>query len=579
MRFSNWDIRGFDREAAVELCHSGINPLVSVLMASRYGNKKEEIMQFLDTQSAPYHNPYLMQDMDKAVERINKAVAEKEKIAVYGDYDVDGMTSTAVVALWLKSKNADYEVYIPKRSGATECFGEGYGLSVNALDTLKAKGIGLVITVDCGITATDEAEHAKKIGLGLVITDHHECRASIPDADAVINPKRPDCKYPYKSLAGVGVAFKLVCALENDYLSDGIFNRYGRFLALGTIADVMPVTGENRKLICAGLGILNTNPGAGLKELINEACRDTEKITTSSIGFALAPRLNAAGRMGDPMLSVRLLLTDDPLEAKELVGELCHLNNERRKLEQEIYDNAMTMLPEDEQGEPVILSSSEWNQGVTGVVASRIAEKFRLPTIIISINEAGVGRGSCRSNNGFDIYNALSSCKDILLNYGGHTKAAGMDIAPENIEQLRCRITDIYNAFKSGNSGTNGLLVDFEVEKPDLLTISNIEALRKMEPFGNENPLPCLCIKNANLTAIQSIGAGKHTRLKVEKNNTVFACIFFSVSTDDLGLSIGDDVDIAFEPQVNEFRGNYSVQLQLQDIRPVCLDIKLSEAL
>ena len=568
MRFLNWDIRGFDRETAIGLCNNGVNPLVSVLLASRYSNKTEEIKFFLDTDSAPYHDPFLMKDMDKAVERIKKAVTEKEKIAVYGDYDVDGMTSTAVIAMWLKSKNADYEIYIPKRSSAAESSGEGYGLSINALDTLKVNGISLIITVDCGITATVEAKHAKEIGLGLVITDHHECRDALPDADAVVNPKRSDCKYPYKSLAGVGVAFKLICALEGDYQSDTVFNRYGRFLALGTVADVMPATGENRKLICAGLNILSTNPGAGLNELIKEACKDTGKITTSTIGFALAPRLNAAGRMGDPMLSVRLLLTDDPLEAESLVKELCRLNNERRYLEQEIFDNAMTMLPESEPDEPIILYSNEWNQGVTGVVASRIAERFKLPAIIISINEAGIGRGSCRSTNGFDIYQALSSCKDILLNYGGHTKAAGMDILPDNIKELHRRITDIYNTFKLENSGSSGLLVDFEVEKPDLLTITNIEAMRILEPFGNENPIPCLCIKNAKLTAVQSIGAGKHTRLKIEKSGTVFACIFFSVPVDNLGVSIGDTVDVAFEPQINEFRGTYSVQLQLQDIRP-----------
>jgi len=572
MRFLNWDIKGFNRETAVGLCQNGVNPLVAVLMASRYGDNPEEITNFLDTDLTPYHDPFLMRDMDKAVERIKKAITKKEKIAVYGDYDVDGMTSTAVLALWLTSKNADYEVFVPKRANVSECSGDGYGLNINALDTLKKNGVSLVVTVDCGITATQEAQHAKKIGIGLVITDHHECRESLPDADAVINPKRPDCKYPYKSLAGVGVAFKLVCALEGDYLSDEIFNRYGRFLALGTVADVMPVTGENRKLICAGLNILNTNPGVGLKKLIDETCKDTDNITTSTIGFVLAPRLNAAGRMGDPMLSVKLLLTEDTIEAESLVGELCSLNNDRRSLEQKIYDNAMTMLPKDEPDEPIILSSAEWNQGVTGVVASRIAERFRLPTIIISISESGIGRGSCRSNSGFDIYSALGSCKDILLNYGGHTKAAGMDIEPGKIDELRRRITDIYNTFKSENLGTYGLFVDFEVEKPDLLTISNIEALRKLEPFGNENPVPCLCIKNAKLTAMQSIGSGKHTRMKIEKSGVTFACIFFSVPAEDLSIDIGDDVDIAFEPQINEFRGNYSVQLQLSDI-------KLSEAL
>jgi len=563
MRFQNWNIKKFsekDREAAKGLYLSGVNPLVSVLLTTRYKNT-DEINTFLNTDSAPFYDPFLMADMEKATIRIKKAIEDSEKIAVYGDYDVDGMTSTAVIALWLRSKNANFEIYIPGR------FDEGYGLSIDALDTLKSNGTDLVITVDCGITATREAEHAKNIGLDLIITDHHECRETLPAADAVINPKRSDCKYPYKTLAGVGVAFKLVCALENDYQSADVFEKFGRFLALGTIADVMPVTGENRKLICEGLKILNSNPGAGLKQLISEVCKDTERVSTATIGYLLAPRLNAAGRMGDPKLSVELLLTDDTTKANELVAELCHLNMKRRSLEQEIFENALSMISSDKQNEPIILYSRDWNQGVTGVVASRIAERFKLPSIIISIDEDGIGRGSCRSAGGFDIYDALHNCEDILENYGGHTKAAGMDIAEGNIEKLRERIVKNYKNFAK-TCFAPGLEIDYEVEKLELLKFANVEALKCLEPYGNENPPPCLCIKNATITALQAIGEGKHSRMKIEKNGETFSCIFFSVAVEDLGVNKGDTVDIAFEPQVNEFRGQSSVQLQLCDIHP-----------
>ncbi|MCL2628088.1 MAG: single-stranded-DNA-specific exonuclease RecJ [Oscillospiraceae bacterium] len=560
MRFLHWDIEGFDREIAVTMCRSGVNPLISVLLTSRFKDSFNDIRVFLDTDTLPYNDPFLMADMDKAVARINKAVLSGEKIAVYGDYDVDGMTSVAVLALWLRSKNADFEIYIPGR------FDEGYGLSTSGLDTLKANGVSLVVTVDCGITAVCEAKHAKDIGLGLVITDHHECRDTLPEAEAVVNPKRHDCDYPYNSLAGVGVAFKLICALENDYLSDEIINRYGSYLALGTVADVMPVTGENRKLICAGLDMLNSNPPPGLKRLINEVSKDAEQVTASTIGFALAPRLNAAGRMGDPMLSVKLLLTDSPLEADELVTELCRLNAERRNLEQEIFEEALSELTKDKPDEPIILSSTQWYQGVTGVVAARMSERFRLPVIIISIDETGIGRGSCRSYGGFSIYDALCSCKDILENYGGHNKAAGVTVREDNITELCRRITEYYHKHVA-KSPISCLRIDFEVEKPDLLDLQNVEALKKLEPFGSENPPPCLCIKEAKLIVLQSIGEGKHTRLKIEKCGVIFACIFFSRATEELGINVGDIVDVAFEPQVNEFRGKSSVQLQLLDIR------------
>jgi len=560
MRYSNWEIGSFDRDTAVDFCRNGINPLVSVFLASRGITEIKDVQAVTADTFGLFYDPFLMTDMNKAVTRIKKAVNSGERIAIYGDYDVDGMTSSATLAVWLESKEADFEIYIPGR------FDEGYGLNNTALDTLKSKGVSLVITVDCGITAIDEARYAKSIGLDLVITDHHECRDVLPEAIAVVDPKRPDCNYPYKSLAGVGIAFKLINALEDDYLSDDIFNMYSEFVAIGTVADVMPVIGENRELIKRGLAVLNTNPRPGLRSLLREVNIDSGKVTASAIGYTIAPRLNAAGRMGQSGLSVDLLLTGDSAEAERLAVELCRLNSERRNLEQEIYEEAEAMLSETIPDKPLILAKHGWYQGVTGIIAAKMAERYKLPVIIISIDDDGIGRGSCRSSGSFALYEALCSCEDILSNFGGHEMAAGVTLEEKNIETLRQRITDYYQ--KSIKTAPEpGLKLDFEVEKPELLTIENIEALERLEPFGNGNPSPCLCILGAMLSSAQSIGSGKHSKLKVEKSGINLDCVFFSVPATELGVSEGDLVDLAFEPQVNEFRGRTTVQLQLFDIR------------
>ena len=559
MRYGSWDINGFNRDSAVRLCQSGINPLVSVFLASRSITETGDARAVIGTDPVSFHDPFLMADMDKAVSRIREAVANGEKIAVYGDYDVDGMTASVILAIWLRLKGADFEVYIPGR------FDEGYGLNNAALSEFKARGVGLIVTVDCGITALVEARHAKELGLGLVITDHHECRDTLPEADAVVDPKRPDCPYPFKSLSGVGVAFKLICALEGDYLSEAMFREYSELVAIGTVADVMPVIDENRELIRQGLRILNDNPRPGIRSLLQEIGVTPGKVTASTISFTIAPRLNAAGRMGQPALSIDILLTDSTQEAEKLAVELNRLNTERRSLEIEISEQATAMLPEEGPAGPVVLACESWYQGVTGIVASKMAERYKLPVIIISLADS-VGRGSCRSYGSFSIYDALCSCEDILGNYGGHEMAAGITVAEENIEELRRRVISCYHA-KTKDAPPSGLTVDFEVEKPELLTLDNIEALERLEPFGNGNPSPCLCMMGAVASAIQSIGAGKHTRLRIRKSGHMLDCVFFSVSAEDLGVSEGELVDVAFEPQINEYRGRSSVQLQLLDIR------------
>ncbi|MDR1217807.1 MAG: single-stranded-DNA-specific exonuclease RecJ [Oscillospiraceae bacterium] len=563
MKFADWVINGFDRHAAVGLCKHGLNPLVSVFLASRGVCDPASADEFMDTDLSAVHDPFLLRDMDKAVERINAAITNGERVAVYGDYDVDGMTASALMAGYLKSRGVECEIYIPGRNE------EGYGVNRPALDALHERGVSLVVTVDCGITAIAESGYAKALGIDLVITDHHECKHELPDAAAVVDPKRPNCPYPNKALSGVGVAFKLVCAMESGSTAlTELLETYGDYVAIGTIADIMPVDGENRVLIRLGLAVLNKKNRPGLRSLMAEVCSDRREINTSTVGYMLAPRLNAAGRMGRTSLSVDVLMTCDEDEAARLTAELCELNTQRRQIESEIYAQACELLKERPAGEkgPIVLSSRQWHQGVLGIVAARMVEQSMFPAIMIGVDENGVGRGSCRSFGTFRMYSALQTCDDILENYGGHEMAAGLTISERKIDELRMRLHDYYNKHIK-IAPTPTIYLDFEVERPELLRLENVAQLEKCEPFGNGFLPPCLCFKDARLVSINSVGGGAHCRMKVEKRGRSFDCIFFSAAQKSVGVSAGDRIDLAFGPQVNEFRGWRNVQLHVLDVR------------
>ena len=561
MKFESWIVKGYDRSAAVELTRSGINPLVSVFLAARGMTTEEDAKEFLHDDLSDINDPYLLCDMDAAVTRIRRAIKDGEKIAIYGDYDVDGMTSSCLLASFFRSKNADFEIYIPDRTD------EGYGVNNPALDALASQGVTLIITVDCGITAINEAEYTKQLGIDLIITDHHECKATLPDAVAVINPKRRDCPYPNKALAGVGVAFKLVCALENDTDIEQLLSDYGDFVAIGTIADVMPVIGENRLLIRRGLDALNQKNRPGLLRLMCHLGIERRNINTSLIGFGLTPRLNAAGRMGRTSLTVDLLLTENANEAEQLTQELCRLNDERRKLESAIYEQVYDYLIKKPPKGPIVLSGHGWLQGVMGIVAAKTAEQFLFPSIMISVDSDGIGRGSCRSFARFPMYTALESCSDLLENFGGHEMAAGLTILESNINEFRRRIFEYYhNIIKIPPVPT--LILDFEVKKPELLTLENVTALEKTEPFGNGHLPMFTCLLGVQLRSIIPVGAGKHTKLRIIKGKKTFDCIFFNKPAEELGVSENTLVDLAFEPAVNEYRGWRNVQLHVIDIRP-----------
>ncbi len=561
MKFDSWIIKGYDRTDAVGLTRSGINPLVSVFLSARGMTSAQSVREFLLDDLGVIEDPYILNDMDGAVKRIHRAVATGEKIAVYGDYDVDGMTASCLVASYFRSKDADFEIYIPNRTD------EGYGVNKPALDALAEMGVSLIVTVDCGITAVEEAEYAKTLGIDFIITDHHECKDILPDALAVINPKRKDSLYPTRSLAGVGVAFKLVSALEDGKDIEQVLMDYGDFVAIGTIADVMPVVGENRVLIRRGLEALNRKSRPGLLSLMRHLGIERRNINTSLIGFALTPRLNAAGRMGRTSLTVDLLLTEDESEAEQLTAELCRLNDERRELESGIYEQVYDYLQNKPPKGPIVLAGHGWYQGVMGIIAARTAEQFLFPAIMITIDQDGIGRGSCRSFGRFPMYTALEKCSDLLENFGGHEMAAGLTIAESNINEFRRRIFENYHELiKIPPIPT--LILDFEVTKPELLTLENVTALERTEPFGNGFLPPFACITAAKLRSVIPIGGGKHTKLRIIKAKKTFDCIYFNKSADELGVNENMLIDLAFEPAVNEYRGWRNVQLHVIDIRP-----------
>ena len=460
---------------------------------------------------------------------------------------------------YLRRRGVPVHPYIPDR------IEEGYGLNMDAITSLqRADDITLIITVDCGITAIDETNYALQRGIDMVITDHHECSGqAIPNAVAVVDPKRPGSQYPNGGLAGVGVAYKLLCALEGS--SEQVLRDYGDLVAIGTVADVMPLTGENRYLVAQGLAQINTNPRPGIRALLHECGAEGRPVTATTIGFTLAPRINAAGRLGKTAIAALLLLTDDSADADRYAAGLCQLNRERQELEQQIWEEASAIACRYPPRAPLVLASDTWHQGVIGIAASRLSEEFHLPTIMICC-DGERGKGSCRSFGGFNLYNALSACSEYLEGFGGHALAAGLTIRRENIDRFRRALGEYYR--QNPADDLPELTCDLRVDDPHLLTMACIESLDALEPCGNGNPKPLLCITGARLVNAVPIGGGRHLRLHFAKGGYNYAGIFFSCTPAELGVRIGQWADVAFTPQINEFRGRRSVQLLVTDVRP-----------
>ena len=563
MKFPVWHVAQADCAAVERLMDAGYPYLVSGVLASRGVSCPEQATEYLTQETTLAHSPFLMKDMDKAAARIDRALSDGERIAIFGDYDVDGITATCIMVDYLKSRGADVVHYIPRR------IEDGYGLSCEAIEGLRKGGATLLVTVDCGITGVEEVAYARSIGMDVVVTDHHECKETLPVAAAVVDPRRTDCEYPFKHLAGCGVALKLVLALGGPDREEALFSRYCTLAAIGTVADVMQMTGENRTIVSRGLASLDRSDFIGLHALLKEAGLSGREISSVQIGFVLAPRINAAGRMGAADMAADLLLCQDPAKAEELAKALCALNRERQSVEQTIYSQAEAMieaLPED-QRRALVLASETWHQGVVGIVASRLSEKYSRPSFMIHLN-GGVGKGSCRSWGGFNLFAALESCSDLLLGFGGHELAAGFTIDEANIPAFRARMNQYAAEYWVGKAPESALEVDVELRQPGRVTLQEVEALAALEPYGSGNARPLFCLMGATLLRTQNVGQNRHLKLRLGKGNAQFDGIFFSTTAAACGCAEGDRVDAAFYLQVNEFRGSRTMQLQMVDIRP-----------
>ncbi len=556
MSHMDWKIPLRAEIESYALENEGYTPLLSEVLRARNIKTPEKAREYLVRGTNLICDPMLLTDMDKAVQRIQLAMQRKEKVAVYGDYDVDGISSSCLLCDYLCSRGLDCRVYIPDR------LGEGYGVNIDAIRALREQGVSLVITVDCGITACEETSAANELGLDVIITDHHECPKKLPCAAAVVNPKRAGSEYPFDALAGVGVAFKLVSALEGSF--ETVLERYADLVAVGTIADVMPLTAENRALVHAGLEKLRNSPRAGFAALLDEAGAAQKPITTTTVGFVLAPRINAAGRLSQTEISVKLLLSKSEKEAHIYARQLCELNRRRQELETEVWDAATMALKKNVPDSPIVLESDCWHPGVVGIAASRLSETFRLPTVMICL-DGDMGKGSCRSYGEFNIFDALASCAEYLESFGGHAFAAGLNIKSDKVEDFRRALSEYYRQHPPKEH--TALEPELLIERLDILSIEGVLSLNQLEPCGCCNPRPLMCVCDVLLESLTPIGNGKHLRLKICKNGVHMDCVFFAHSLGEVDIRQGELVDMCFAPQINDFRASRNVQLLVSDVR------------
>ena len=585
----------------------GLSHTAAKILYNRGATSAELAKSFLKTDYTKLHSPFLMKDMDKAVDRILAGVESGEKITVYGDYDVDGVTSVTLIYLYLKSIGANIDYYIPTREG------EGYGLSVGAINSLSENGTKLIITVDTGITAKEETDYAKTLGIDTVVTDHHECLSVLPEVCAVVNPHRDDCTYPFCELAGVGVVFKLVCALEltrsshksYDVVISSICKRYADLAALGTVADVMPLCDENRAIVAMGLKNMTEHPRVGIEALMEAstnvvnarpvvsrgaATQKKRKIDAGYIGFGIAPRINAAGRISTASRAVELLLSEDYYDAYERAVELCEINIQRQAEENKIAESAYSIVESThdfENDKIIVIAGDTWHPGIIGIVASRVTEKYGLPTILISFDGAidgepssfDVGKGSGRSMKGLNLAEGLKYCEDCLERYGGHELAAGLSVRRDRIDEFKKKI----NLYAKECLGDGDLEECKTVDAIISLPMANIklcEELSYLEPFGVANPAPQFMIRDLKIQSIFAIGGGKHTKLVLGDGALSVQGVCFGVGGFDFKFNRDDRVDIICKLNINEFRNERTLQLVISDIRmseDYLMEIKDSE--
>ena len=555
-----WKIYEVDEKKVEKISSKyNLNKLISTILANRNITTEEEIRLFLSPTRKDFHNPFLIKDMEKSVERIIKAIENNEKVTIYGDYDVDGITSITVLKSFLKDRGLETSQYIPNR------LNEGYGLNNNAIEKIKQQGCDLMITVDCGISAINEINYASSLGIETIITDHHEPGNEIPKAFAVIDNKRKDSKYPFRELAGVGVVFKLIQAIgiklglkEEEYL------KYLDIVCVGTISDIVPLVDENRVIAKLGLMLIRQTRNIGLKSIIDTS--GYTKIDSNSISFGIAPRINACGRMGKAEDALELFLSKNYNEVSELAKKLNDYNKLRQDTEKEIYENAIKQIEQNklDKNNSIIVGGHNWHHGVIGIVSSKITEMYFKPSILLSFEEDGIGTGSGRSIPGFDLHEALTKCLGSVEKFGGHSMAVGLTVKKEKFEEFKKEFEQI--ATKSNVSEIIPVInidakIDFSAINKDM-----VESLKQLEPFGEGNKMPVFVFKNLKIDSIRALSEGKHLKLTLKEESTVVNAIGFNIGNLADEYRIGDKIDVVGVLEVNNFNGVESLQINIKDI-------------
>ena len=554
-----WKIKEIDNTKVKEYVEKFKISEVAAKMLLAKDLTEDKIDEYLNPSIEKLHDPYLLNDMDILVDRIILAKDRKEKVAIYGDYDVDGITSITLIYTFLRDLGLDMVYYLPDR------IEEGYGLNTEALKKLKDEGVSLVITVDCGISAVNEVEYAKSIGLDVCITDHHECSDTLPKAISIVNPKRPDSTYPFNSLAGVGVTFKVLSAIvkrlgldENEYL------KYLDIAAVGTIADIVPLVGENRIITANGLELLAKTKNEGLKALMKVA--RIEKVDSDNVSFGIAPRINASGRMADATVAVKMLLAENEMEAYKYAKVLDAQNTKRQEVEKGIYNEAIAQIERDglDKKKTMVIAGENWHQGVIGIVASKLTEKYLKPVILLA-HDGETAKGSGRIPAGISLYDALSECSDLLTTFGGHELAAGLTLEAKNIEAFREKFEQVITSMKEEDF-VRVIDIDTEITKKDI-TLNILDDINLLAPFGQKNKKPVFIYKNLKVTSVSTLKEDKHLKFRLSDGDFYVDAVFFGAGNRRDEVTLGDKIDVAVNISLNEFQGRKSIQFLMSDFK------------
>lgn len=555
-----WEFYNSDEKLVDEICEKyNLNKVIGKIIVNRHVVNDEDVRIFITPTRDDFHNPFLFKGMDIAVDRIIKAINNKEKILIYGDYDVDGITSTTVLKKYLMDRGISVDTYIPNR------LHEGYGLNKNAIDTIKERNIDLIITVDCGISAIEEVDYAVNLGMDVIVTDHHEVGEKLPNALAVIDAKRKDNTYPFRSLAGVGVVFKLIQALSIKLeIKPEEYLKYLDLVCVGTISDIVPLEGENRTIAKLGLMLIKVTRNLGLRELIKSS--GYKEIDSNTISFGVAPRINACGRMGHEEEALKLFLAEDLESATKITKELNEYNTLRQSTEKAIYEDAVQQIEKNhlDENNSIVLGGKGWHHGVIGIVSSKVTDKYYKPSILLSF-EDDIAKGSGRSVPGFDLYEGLTKCEDLLEKYGGHSMAVGLTLKKENLDKFKERFEQIAKE-KNIKELVPIIYIDDELKLKDI-NMDLVKSLSILEPFGEANKVPLFLIRNLKIDSIRALSEGRHLKLTLRDENFVINAIGFELGYLAEEYRIGDRIDVVGTLEINSFNGFSSIQINMKDIR------------